>query len=105
MSEITSDIKAKVLYAPADLSCRNETAELAKLLLADYPPIDILVHAAGGSLTEKIVNITDSDWDSLIELNLSSAMVLTRGLARHGGKKMGACTFYLVNYGLGFARI
>jgi NAD(P)-dependent dehydrogenase (short-subunit alcohol dehydrogenase family) len=40
--------------------------------------VDILVNNAGSNIPQEIDEITDEAWDRIIELNLSSAMRLTR---------------------------
>jgi NAD(P)-dependent dehydrogenase (short-subunit alcohol dehydrogenase family) len=52
-------------------------AESAKKALGR---VDILVNNAGGNQAQECDEITDDVWDSLLELNLTSSMELTRGL-------------------------
>jgi NAD(P)-dependent dehydrogenase (short-subunit alcohol dehydrogenase family) len=43
--------------------------------------VDILVNNAGSNRPQPIDQIRDEDWDTILELNLSSVMALTRALA------------------------
>jgi NAD(P)-dependent dehydrogenase (short-subunit alcohol dehydrogenase family) len=65
----------------ADMSRRGEAARLAAAALEQMGRVDILVNNAGSNRPQAIDQIRDEDWDTLIELNLSSVMALTRALA------------------------
>jgi NAD(P)-dependent dehydrogenase (short-subunit alcohol dehydrogenase family) len=65
----------------ADLSKRDEANNLARKALQLMGRVDILINNAGTNAPQAIDAITDETWDRLVELNLSSAMALTRALA------------------------
>ena len=62
------------------MSRRDEVRHLAERVLAEFGRVDILINNAGGNRLGAIDKITDEDWDSVIEVNLTSCMVLTRAL-------------------------
>src|SRR5262249_42605297 len=64
----------------ADMSQRSDVEELARLALATFGHIDILVNNAGTNSPQAIDEITDETWDRVMEINLSSIMVLTRAI-------------------------
>jgi len=65
----------------ADLSRREDTERLARDALGAFGRVDILINNAGTNVPAAIDQIRDEDWDRLLELNLTSCMVLTRALA------------------------
>ncbi|HMP02070.1 MAG TPA: SDR family oxidoreductase [Gemmatales bacterium] len=65
----------------ADLSRRSESHRLAAEALAAFGRIDILINNAGYNKPQAIDCIQDTDWDALMEVNLHSAMVLSRAVA------------------------
>jgi NAD(P)-dependent dehydrogenase (short-subunit alcohol dehydrogenase family) len=67
-------------YIVADLSQKDESDRLAQAAIAKAGKIDILVNNAGTNTPQAVDEITDSVWESLLELNLSSCMRLTRAL-------------------------
>jgi len=67
-------------YFVADMTRREDVNRLATAALAAFGKIDILVNNAGSNQPEPIDKITDAAWDRILELNLSSIMVLTRAL-------------------------
>jgi NAD(P)-dependent dehydrogenase (short-subunit alcohol dehydrogenase family) len=64
----------------ADMSSRAEAVRLAKTALEQMGRIDILVNNAGTNSPQPIDQITDAEWDRVLEINLSSIMALTRAL-------------------------
>ena len=65
----------------ADMSKRSDVKRLAERALADMGHVDILINNAGSNTPQAIDAIKDETWDYIVELNLSSIMVLTRALA------------------------
>jgi NAD(P)-dependent dehydrogenase (short-subunit alcohol dehydrogenase family) len=80
LSEIVSGTEAKGKYVVADMTRRSEADRLAKVALAEFGQVDIVVNNAGSNVPEEIDKITDANWDRILELNLSSCMALTRAL-------------------------
>lgn len=78
--EIADGTSAKVKSIVADLSQRSESARLAKEAVAAFGAIDVLVNNAGSNIPELTDQITDENWDRILELNLSSCMALARAL-------------------------
>jgi gluconate 5-dehydrogenase len=79
-AEIEHGTKVKVAYFVADMTDRGEVKKLAERAVAEMGRVDILVNNAGSNIPQPIDEITDEVWDQIIELNLTSCMVLTRAL-------------------------
>lgn len=62
----------------ADVSNKNDIKELVKFTLEKYGKVDILVNNAGISQEKLFTDITDEDWDNMINVNLSSVFYMTR---------------------------
>jgi len=78
--EISEGLKVRVEYRVTDMIDRDEVNALAQDTLQRFGKVDILVNNAGSNTPQPIDAITDEVWDRIIELNLSSIMVLTRAL-------------------------
>jgi NAD(P)-dependent dehydrogenase (short-subunit alcohol dehydrogenase family) len=79
-AEIGEGLTARVEYMTADLSDPAQAQKLGEEALARLGRVDVLVNNAGSNIPQAIEEITDDAWDRIIELNLSSAMRLTRML-------------------------
>ncbi len=62
----------------ADISKRSETKELVKYVLEKYNKIDILINNAGISQIKEFTQITDEDWNNMINTNLDSVFYMTQ---------------------------
>lgn len=67
----------------ADLSDRASHAELVKKTIAELGRLDILVNNAGLIRRSPAVEHSDSDWDLLLETNLTSVFRLSRLAGAH----------------------
>jgi NAD(P)-dependent dehydrogenase (short-subunit alcohol dehydrogenase family) len=80
LDEIVHGTGRRGRYLVADMSKRTEAARLAKAALEQTGRIDILINNAGTNVPQPIDEITDADWDQVMEINLNSVMALTRAL-------------------------
>ncbi len=67
-------------YVVADMTKRDDVKRLAQAALDKMGKVDILVNNAGTNKPQAIDAITDAAWDEVMEINLTSVMVLTRAL-------------------------
>lgn len=80
LEEILAGTGRRGVYEVADMSKRDDVQRLAKVALDKMGRVDILVNNAGTNIPQPIDEIKDEDWDRVMEINLSSIMVLTRAL-------------------------
>jgi 2-deoxy-D-gluconate 3-dehydrogenase len=67
----------------ADLSDRAASDRLVSEAIAALGSLDILVNNAGTIRRTPAADFTDADWDTVIEVNLTSAFRLCRAAGRH----------------------
>ena len=79
-AEIRAGTGVRVSHFVADMTQRDDVRQLADAALAAMGRVDILVNNAGSNTPQPTEQITDEDWDRIVELNLSSCMALTRAL-------------------------
>jgi 3-oxoacyl-[acyl-carrier protein] reductase len=68
----------RVLALPADVSVAAEIEALGRAVEAEYGRVDILVNNAGGPRPGTFSDMADEDWLNAVNLNLLSAIRLTR---------------------------
>lgn len=64
----------------ADLSDKENRAELIRQILKDYEKIDILINNAGIGYYDLLTEIDESEWYQSYELNVHTPILLTKGL-------------------------
>ncbi|MFW6169849.1 MAG: SDR family NAD(P)-dependent oxidoreductase [Planctomycetota bacterium] len=67
-------------YLVADMANREDVQRVANEAVAKLGKVDILVNNAGWNIPQPIDEISDRDWEYLVELNLNNVMRLTRAL-------------------------
>jgi len=80
LDEILSGTGRDGVYVVSDVSNRDDVRRLARTALDRMGRVDILVNNAGMNAPQAIDEVTDETWDRVVEVNLTSAMRLTREL-------------------------
>src|SRR5437016_3286964 len=80
-AELASETGGRVEAFIADVGKRPDAERLTREVIARLGKVDILVSNAGWNIPQPVESIRDEDWDNLLELNVTSSMVLTRALA------------------------
>ncbi len=80
LEEILHNTGRRGKYLVTDMADRKQVRQLADQALAFQGRIDILVNNAGTNVPQPVEEIRDDDWDRVLEINLSSIMVLSRAL-------------------------
>ena len=91
LPEILEGTGVRGISYVSDMTNRTDVEALAKSALAAMGRVDILVNNAGSNIPQLIDEITDEQWDRIVELNLTSCMSLSRALIpqmkqRHWGR-------------------
>lgn len=68
----------KIDIYKADVSKREETANLVKYTIQKYGKIDVLINNAGISQIKEFTQITDEDWNNMINTNLNSVFYMSQ---------------------------
>jgi len=78
-SEVRS-LNQRALAVQADVSRSLEVKAMLMKVESELGPVDILVNNAGVTRPQKIEDITERDWDELIEVNLKSTFLVTQAV-------------------------
>ncbi|WP_312794161.1 3-oxoacyl-[acyl-carrier-protein] reductase [Tianweitania sp.] len=80
LETLGNELGERVKLFPADLSDREAVKALGQKAEAELEGVDILVNNAGITKDGLFVRMSDADWDSVLEVNLTSVFRLTREL-------------------------
>lgn len=81
--EIAAACGVRTACVTADLARRDAAGQLVDAAIGALGRIDILVNNAGVIRRAPAVEYPDTDWDEVLEVNLSSAFRLSRSAGRH----------------------
>ena len=73
----------KIDIYKADVSKREEAANLVKYTIQKYGKIDVLINNAGISQIKEFTQITDEDWNNMINTNLNSVFYMSQEACRN----------------------
>ena len=62
----------------ADVSKREEVKELVKFALEKFKNIDVLINNAGIAQVKPFMDISDEDWEKMMQINLNSVFYCTQ---------------------------
>ncbi len=85
-------------YFTCDLSDQDAVEKLAKTLSEKFSVVDVLINAAGIGVYKPIEEITLEDWNNSLNINLTSAFILTKGVMENLKKSEDSV---VVNFGSG----
>jgi 3-oxoacyl-[acyl-carrier protein] reductase len=73
-------IGRKSLAIQADIRSRAEADRLVQTVNGQLGPVSILVNNAGVARPQKIADITEQDWDDVVDTNLKSSFMVTQAV-------------------------
>ena len=77
----------RFLFLPADFSSTEPVQRVAHAALAFTGRLDILVNNAGTIARADSLDVTEADWDAVMDTNLKSLFFLTQAVARTMAKQ------------------
>jgi 3-oxoacyl-[acyl-carrier protein] reductase len=80
-AEIGQGLNVQVEAFVADMNDRAAVRKLAADVLARFGRCDVLFNNAGSNSPQPLVDTTEETWDRIVELNLTSCMLLSKELA------------------------
>lgn len=81
IKELQQELKKqniKIDIYKADVSKREEAENLVKYTIQKYGKIDVLINNAGISQIKEFTQITDEDWNNMINTNLNSVFYMSQ---------------------------
>lgn len=96
--EIGSSTGVEVLALPADVTKPADVEKLVEQTIAHFGRLDIVVNNAGGPPAGTFESLGDEEWAKAIELNLLSAVRLTRAALPHLKKQNSGRIINITSY-------
>jgi len=80
--EVASNTGRKIIPLHVDVSSLTSAQEMTKLALEEFEHIDILVNNAGVTRDNLIMRMDESEWDTVININLKGVFNCSKSLIR-----------------------
>jgi 3-oxoacyl-[acyl-carrier protein] reductase len=106
VAEIRS-LGAEVLPVQADIRASSQVTAMFEQVIARFGRLDLLVNNAGVQTWKPLLDVTEEEWDLVVDTNLKGCFLCTQHAARHMKEQGGGS---IVNLGsgcnkLGFPRL
>ncbi len=73
-------LKRRAIAVQADVSKAAEVAAMVRVVERDLGAVDVLVNNAGIARRQNLEEITEADWDEILDVNLKSAFLVTQAV-------------------------
>ncbi len=81
--EIRATSGRKVLPISSDLTDVSSIPHVVDRIVEEFGQINILVNNAGVNIPKPALEVTEQDWDTVMDLNLKSVFFLSQAVGRH----------------------
>lgn len=89
LDDLASELGYRAESVPTDVTKSADVDELVRGTIERHGRIDLLVHAAGAGMLKPVLDVTEAEFDALVELNLKGAFLTlqrtARAMTEHGG--------------------
>lgn len=89
-------LNERVIFVQADLSNSQDIASAVATVVERFGGVDILINNAGIMFEKTVDEMTEADWDLMMDINLKAPFLLTKAAMPHLRKRPGAS---IVNIG------
>jgi len=79
--KITNETAAETFALAADVSSSKDVEQLYQEVKEKVGPVDIIVNSAGINIRGSITDITEENWDSIVDINLKAPFLMARRFA------------------------
>jgi 3-oxoacyl-[acyl-carrier protein] reductase len=87
-AEQLSKIGSKVIFVRCDVTNNSQVQDMINTVIREFGKIDILVNNAGALGTMwSLEEVTEEDWDRILDLNLKSVFLCCKAVAPHMKEK------------------
>lgn len=89
LQAVAADQHGETLVVPADVRNADAVEQVVERTVEEFGGVDALVNNAGVSILgiqnsrKELVNVTEDEWDTVLEINLKGAFLFTREVLTH----------------------
>jgi len=73
----------QAMVCHADITCAEEVNAMVEKVVGSYGAVDILINNAGLSIDAPFLELSESDWDQVMGVNLKGPFLLSQAVGRH----------------------
>ncbi|MCB8882032.1 glucose 1-dehydrogenase [Acidisoma cellulosilytica] len=82
VAEAITEAGGRAMAQPVDVTQRASVREMIKATVTAYDRLDVIFNNAGIAQTRPFLNITEEDWDQVMDVNAKGVLIATQEAAR-----------------------
>lgn len=82
-NEIANTYKVKALGIGMDVTKKDIIVAMLEKVVSEFGVVDILVNNAGSAITKKAEDLTEEDWDRVIDIDLKGVFLCSSVVGKH----------------------
>lgn len=83
--------EAQVTWRVCDVACKADIDRLIPSVVEEFGQIDTLVNVAGVNRRKPALDVTEDDYDFILDINLKGAFFLSQAVGRHMVERRSGC--------------
>ncbi len=83
VAQAIREVGGEALACRADVTSRPQVEQMLAAALARYGQVDVLANIAGIGLAEHFLDITETNWQRTLDINLNGVFLCSQVVARH----------------------
>ncbi|KAA0550438.1 glucose 1-dehydrogenase [Bacillus sp. BGMRC 2118] len=72
----------KALFIPTDVTSRHDVQNAVNKIKREFKSIDILINNAGMNIRSKALDVTDEEWQTIMDTNLKSSFMMAQEVGK-----------------------
>ena len=88
--------KKYLLLCKANVSVRHDVKKMFKKIINKFGKLDILINNAGLNIDKPFLKMSDTDWQKVLQINLTGTFICSQEFAKHFGKRKNG---HIINFG------
>ncbi|MGG0716775.1 glucose 1-dehydrogenase [Robertmurraya massiliosenegalensis] len=77
-----SKLGSEALVIPTDVTSRDEINKSLELITEKWGRVDVLINNAGMNIRSKALDVTDEEWQKIMDTNLKSAFIMSQEVGK-----------------------
>ncbi len=73
----------RIIGVQADVTKRDDVEAMVQRALTEFGKIDVLVNNAGINIRKPLLELSDDEWQQVMDINLTGPMLCARAVGRH----------------------
>lgn len=76
------ELGRRTIVLPVDVTKREQISQAVEQIHRDWEKVDILINNAGMNIRSKALEVTDEEWETIMDTNLKSAFMFSQEVAK-----------------------